>query len=68
MALALDERCDNEAVQSFQKNLRKLLLAPPAGPITVIGLETGRRGGWRAAVVGPDGEFLEGAIVYNPAR
>jgi transcriptional accessory protein Tex/SPT6 len=66
VALALDERCDNEAVQSFQRNLRKLLMAPPAGPITVIGLETGRRGGWRAAVVGPSGEFLEGAIVYMP--
>ncbi len=65
-ALALDERCDNEATASFQKNLRKLLMAPPAGPITVIGLETGRRGGWRAAVVGPAGEFLDGAIVYNP--
>ncbi len=66
VVLSLDERCDNEAVQSFQRNLRKLLLAPPAGPLTVIGLETGRRGGWRAAVVGPNGEFLEGAIVYVP--
>jgi uncharacterized protein len=66
VALALDERCDNEAVQSFQRNLRKLLMAPPAGPITVIGLETGRRGGWRAAVVGPAGEYLDGAIVYTP--
>jgi uncharacterized protein len=65
-ALALDERCDSEGAASFQKNLRKLLLAPAAGPITVIGLETGRRGGWRAAVVGPGGEFLEGAIVYDP--
>ena len=66
VALALDERCDNEAVQSFQRNLRKLLMAPPAGPTTVVGLETGRRGGWRAAVVGPAGEFLGGAIVYTP--
>ncbi|MEX2303064.1 MAG: Tex-like N-terminal domain-containing protein [Bryobacterales bacterium] len=65
-ALALDERCDSEGAASFQKNLRKLLLAPAAGPITVIGLETGRRGGWRAAVVGPGGEFLEGAIVHDP--
>jgi transcriptional accessory protein Tex/SPT6 len=66
VALALDERCDNEAVQSFQRNLRKLLMTSPAGPMTVIGLETGRRGGWRAAVVGPDGSFLDGAIVYMP--
>jgi transcriptional accessory protein Tex/SPT6 len=66
VSAALDERCDIEAVQSFQKNLRRMLLAPPAGPLAVIGLETGRRGGWRAAVVGPDGSFLEGAIVHEP--
>ena len=51
----------------YQRNLEKVLKSPPAGRITVIGLETGRSGGWRAAVVGPDGSFLDGAIVYRPA-
>ena len=62
----LDERCDTAAIEVYQQNLEKTLKSPPAGPITVIGLETGRPGGWRAAVVGPDGGFLEGAIVYRP--
>ncbi len=62
----LDERCDAAAIEVYQQNLEKTLKSPPAGPITVIGLETGRSGGWRAALVGPDGGFLEGAIVHRP--
>lgn len=61
--LRLDERCDNEAIAHYCKSLRKLLLAPPAGPIPTIGIETGRPGGWRAAVIGANGEVLEAAIV-----
>jgi uncharacterized protein len=59
----LDERCDAEAVELYRKNLRKLMLAPPAGPRPMIGLETNRPGGWRAAVIGADGALLEAAIV-----
>ena len=62
----LDERCDAAAIDVYKQNFEKALKSPPAGPITVVGLETGRPGGWRAAVVGPDGGFLEGAIVYRP--
>ncbi len=62
----LDERSDAAAIEVYQQNLEKTLKSPPAGPITVIGLETGRPGGWRAAVMGPDGDFLEGAIVHRP--
>jgi len=61
----LNERCDREAVESFQKNLRKVLMTPPAGHIGVVGLETGRPGGWRAAVINSQGEFVEGAIVHR---
>lgn len=61
----LNERCDREAVAAFQKNLRKVLMTPPAGRIGVVGLETGRPGGWRAAVINPDGEFVEGAVIHR---
>ena len=59
----LDERCDSQAIELYKKNLRKLLLAAPAGPRTIVGLETNRPGGWRAAVIGADGALLEAAIV-----
>ena len=61
----LNERCDREAVEAFQKNLRKVLMTPPAGRVGVVGLETGRPGGWRAAVINSEGEFVEGAIVHR---
>ena len=65
----LDERCDAEAVELYKKNLRKLMLAAPAGPRPMIGLETTRPGGWRAAVIGADGALLEAAIVReDPAK
>ena len=59
----LNERADQEAAAVFKKNLKKTLMSPPASPMPVIGLETSRPGGWRAAVVAADGSFLEGAIV-----
>ncbi len=68
LAQVLDERCDREAVESFQKSLRKILMAPPAGPIGVVGLETGRTGGWRAAVINAGGEFVEGAIIHRDGK
>lgn len=61
----LNERCDREAVEAFQKNLRKILMTPPAGRIGVVGLETGRPGGWRAVVINADGEFVEGAVIHR---
>ena len=65
LAQILNERCDQDAVASFQKNLRKILMTPPAGSMGIVGLETGRPGGWRAAIISPEGEFVEGAIVHR---
>ncbi len=59
----LDERCDVQAIELYRKNLRKLMLAAPAGPRVMIGLETNRPGGWRAAVIAADGALVEAAIV-----
>ena len=68
----LNERCDSEAIRSYQKTFRRILMTPAAGPLRTVGIETGRPGGWRAAVVDTDGRFLEGAIIFrdgkNPKR
>ena len=58
-----EDRIDEEAVRAYSKNLRKVLSTPPAGAAPVIGLETNRPGGWRAVVIGANGEVLEHAIV-----
>ncbi len=59
----LEERCDAEAIASYAKNLKRTLMQAPAGAKVVIGLEVNRPGGWRAAVIGTQGELLEAAIV-----
>ena len=53
----LADRSDAEALRVFKKNLRKTLLSPPAGTLRTIGLEMGKSGGWRAAVVGGNGDL-----------
>jgi uncharacterized protein len=59
----LDEQTDSAAIASFRKALRDALLAPPAHGIRIVGIETGRRGGWRAALIAGDGELIDYAIV-----
>ena len=60
----LRERADAEAIKVFGENLSALLLAPPAGRKTVIGLDPGFRSGCKLAVVDDTGKFVENATVY----
>jgi uncharacterized protein len=58
------EQADDEAIAVFAKNLRELLLAPPAGARVVLGIDPGFRTGCKVAVVDATGKFLEHATVY----
>jgi uncharacterized protein len=58
------ERADAEAIAVFASNLKDLLLAAPAGPRTVMGLDPGIRTGVKVAVVDPTGKLLETATIY----
>jgi uncharacterized protein len=60
----LRERAETEAIQVFEENLRTLLLAPPAGPIGVIGIDPGQRTGCKVAVVDETGKFLENQTIH----
>ncbi len=60
----LKERADNEAITVFSKNLHDLLLAAPAGPRTVMGLDPGIRTGVKVAVVDQTGKVLDTATIY----
>lgn len=62
--LELKRRSDAEAIQVFRDNLQNLLLAPPAGPIGVLGIDPGLRTGCKVAVVDETGKFLEDGIIY----
>ena len=62
--LELKKRSDTEAIQVFRDNLQHLLLAPPAGPISVLGLDPGLRTGCKIAVVDETGKFLAHDVIY----
>ena len=62
--LELKRRSDTEAIQVFRDNLYHLLLAPPAGPISVLGIDPGLRTGCKIAVVDETGKLLEHDVLY----
>jgi len=66
-AALLAERKDaaeEEAIRVFSQNLRELLLAAPAGPRVVLGIDPGFRTGCKVAVVDVTGKFLEHTTIY----
>ncbi len=63
----LREAAEAEAIKVFARNLRDLLLAAPAGPKAVIGLDPGLRTGVKVAVVDATGKLLYTATIYPHA-
>jgi uncharacterized protein len=62
--LELKRRSDTEAINVFRDNLYNLLLAPPAGPISVLGIDPGLRTGCKVAVVDETGKLLAHDVLY----
>jgi uncharacterized protein len=60
----LKERSDAEAIRVFSRNVKDLLLAAPAGPKVVMGVDPGVRTGCKVAVVDATGKVLETATIY----
>jgi len=59
----LKHRSDAEAIGVFARNLRDLLLAPPAGSKTVLGVDPGQKSGCKLIVVDPTGKALAHATI-----
>jgi uncharacterized protein len=62
--LEVKRRSDTEAIQVFRDNLYNLLLSPPAGPISVLGIDPGLRTGCKIAVVDETGKLLAHDVLY----
>jgi len=60
----LREDAERVAIKVFADNLRDLLLAAPAGPRVVLGLDPGIRTGVKVAVVDTTGKLVDTATVY----
>ncbi|MEO5926039.1 MAG: Tex family protein [Bryobacteraceae bacterium] len=65
--LELKTNADAEAIKVFRDNLENLLLAPPAGQLSVLGLDPGIRTGCKIAVVDDTGKFLAQDVIYPHA-
>jgi protein Tex len=61
---AIHEHADDEAIKVFANNLNNLLLTPPAGYKTTIGLDPGIRTGVKIAVIDKTAKVLETTTIY----
>ena len=64
LRLELKRRSDTDAIQVFRENLQHVLMAAPAGPIGVLGIDPGLRTGCKVAVVDETGKFLADDVIY----
>ncbi len=62
--MEVKRRSDTEAIQVFRDNLYNILLAPPAGPICVLGIDPGIRTGCKIAVVDETGKLRAHDVFY----
>lgn len=60
----LREEAEHEATRVFAANLRDLLLAAPAGPKAVLGLDPGIRTGVKVAAIDATGKLLDTTTIY----
>ena len=59
----LKDVADQMAIQVFSENVRKILLAPPYGPKSVLGVDPGIRTGCKLAVIDGAGKFLADSVM-----
>jgi uncharacterized protein len=58
------QRADAEAIRVFAANLRELLLAPPLGGKTVLGIDPGFRTGCKVVCLDRQGALLHHDVIY----
>lgn len=61
---ALREKAEAEAIKVFAQNLEDLLMAPPAGAKTTLGLDPGLRTGVKVAVIDETGKLVATNTIY----
>ncbi|WHZ30268.1 MAG: Transcription accessory protein (S1 RNA-binding domain) [Nitrospira sp.] len=64
LLVQLREASEAEAIKIFARNLHELLLAAPAGPKVILGLDPGIRTGCKVAVVDATGKLLATETIY----
>jgi protein Tex len=57
-------RSDKEAIDVFARNMQELLMSPPLGTKTVLGIDPGQRTGCKCVVVDETGKLIEHENIY----
>ena len=60
---ALKKIADEAAIQVFAENVKRLLMAPPMGPMATLGVDPGVRTGCKLAVVDDSGKFIADGLI-----
>jgi uncharacterized protein len=63
----LKEKADDEAIRVFAENLRQLLLSPPLGQKSVLGIDPGYRTGCKVVCLDQQGNLLHNETIYPHA-
>lgn len=58
------EKADDEAIHVFRENLKHLLLAPPLGAKSVLGIDPGFRSGCKVVCLDKNGELIYNSTIY----
>jgi len=58
------EEAEKEAINVFSKNLKNLLLAPPAGHKIIMGIDPGFRSGCKVVIIDQSGNFKEYKAIF----
>lgn len=64
LRLEAKKKADDAAIAIFARNLKNLLMLPPAGSKRVLGVDPGLRTGSKLAAVDETGKFLEHVTIY----
>ncbi|HQP91998.1 MAG TPA: helix-hairpin-helix domain-containing protein, partial [Candidatus Omnitrophota bacterium] len=63
------DAADDVAIKTFEKNLKELLLSPPAGMRPILGVDPGFVTGCKVAALDETGKFMEYNAIYpNPPQ
>lgn len=60
----LFDRASEQAIKTFERNLKPLLLQPPLKGKVILGLDPAYRTGCKIAVIDGTGKFLDSAVIY----
>jgi len=58
------EEAEKEAIKVFSKNLKNLLLSPPAGGRVIMGIDPGYRSGCKVVVIDQKGDFKKFNAIF----